>query len=152
MQPFPVGSSLRGGEPDFYVRHAEGRSFPTDGFMVWAVSQLLHRDSSYWTQPEIFLPNRWLVGPNITIYPIKGAWRPFEYGPRNCIGQELGVMEMKKSQQGGRGEGVSAFARWAKQWSSLQSKASDKHWVNIGKSHGRDSFAKIYTSPYHYAG
>ncbi len=95
MRLFPVASSLRGGEPGFNVQDAEGRSFPTDGFLVWAVSQPLHRDRSYWPQPEVFLPDRWLVGPKDPLYPIKGAWRPFEYGPRNCIGQELAMMEMK---------------------------------------------------------
>ena len=95
MRLFPVGSSLRGGEPGFYVRDVDGRSFPTDGFLVWAVSQPLHRDPSYWPQPDKFLPDRWLVGPENPLYPIKGAWRPFEYGPRNCIGQELTMIEMK---------------------------------------------------------
>lgn len=95
MRLFPVASSLRGGEPGFHVQDAEGHSFPTDGFLVWAVSQLLHRDKSYWPQPEVFLPERWLVGPEDPLYPIKGTWRPFEYGPRNCIGQELAMLEMK---------------------------------------------------------
>ena len=37
-------------------------------------------------------PDRWLDTSN----PIpKGAWRGFEHGPRNCIGQELAMLEMK---------------------------------------------------------
>ena len=46
-------------EPGYHVRDTEGRLFPTDGFLVWAVSQALHRDKSYWPQPEAFLPDRW---------------------------------------------------------------------------------------------
>jgi len=26
---------------------------------------------------------------------MKGAWRPFEFGPRNCIGQALVMIEVK---------------------------------------------------------
>ena len=95
MRLFPAGSSVRRGEPGFNVRDAEGRSYPTDGFLVWAISQPLHRDGDYWPQPDVFLPERWLVGPKDPLYPVKGAWRPFEYGPRNCIGQELAMMEIK---------------------------------------------------------
>ncbi|KAI9796323.1 MAG: hypothetical protein M1835_004314 [Candelina submexicana] len=95
MRLFPAASSLRGGEPGFNVSDTEGRVFPTDGFLVWAVSQPLHRDPSYWLQPERFLPDRWLVGPDDPLYPVKGAWRPFEYGPRSCIAQELAMMEIK---------------------------------------------------------
>ena len=95
LRLFTVASSIRSGEPGFHVRDAEGRSYPTDGFLVWAISQPLHRDGDYWPQPDVFLPERWLVGPKDPLYPVKGAWRPFEYGPRNCIGQELAMMEMK---------------------------------------------------------
>ena len=42
-----------------------------------------------------FKPERWLLKPSDPDYPIKGAWRGFEFGPRNCIGQELAVIEMK---------------------------------------------------------
>ena len=33
--------------------------------------------------------------PDHELYPIRGAWRPFEFGPWNCIGQELALLEMK---------------------------------------------------------
>lgn len=95
MRLFPVASTLRGGEPDFHVRDPEGRSLPTDGFLVWGVSQPLHRDPNFWPKPEEFIPERWLVRPDDPLYPQKGAWRPFEYGPRNCMGQELAMMETK---------------------------------------------------------
>ena len=95
MRLFTVASSIRSGEPGFNVRDSAGRSYPTDGFLVWAVSQPLHRDENYWPRPDVFLPERWLVGPKDPLYPVRGAWRPFEYGPRNCIGQELAMMEMK---------------------------------------------------------
>ncbi len=95
MRLFPVASTLRGGEPEFYVRGNEGQTFPTDGFLVWGVSQPLHRDTDYWPQADEFIPDRWLVGSEDPLYPVKGAWRPFEYGPRNCIGQELAMIEMK---------------------------------------------------------
>ena len=95
MRLFPVASTVRGGEPGFYVKDDDGQSYPTDGFLVWGVSQPLHRDKNYWSQPEAFMPDRFLVGPDDPLYPVKGAFRPFEFGPRNCIGQELAMMELK---------------------------------------------------------
>ena len=35
------------------------------------------------------------VGLSLTLYPVKGAWRPFEFGLRNCIGQGLALLELK---------------------------------------------------------
>ena len=95
LRLFPVVSSTRGGEPGFRITDTEGRSFPTEGYLIWSISQALHRDPAYWVQPDTFLSERWLVSAEDAKSPVKGAWRPFEYGPRNCIGQELATIEMK---------------------------------------------------------
>ena len=95
LRLYPPVSSIRAGESNFFVTDAEGRQFPTDGFLVWANPQPIHRDPSYWPRADDFLPERWLVAPGDPLHPIKGAWLPFEHGPRNCIGQELAMLEMK---------------------------------------------------------
>lgn len=95
LRLYPAVSSTRAGEPGFDVMDDEGRRFPTEGFLVWANPHTIQRDPTYWPKPDEFVPERWLVSPNDPLHPIKGAWRPFEYGPRNCIGQELAMVEMK---------------------------------------------------------
>ncbi|MCJ1383277.1 hypothetical protein MMC17_006390 [Xylographa soralifera] len=55
----------------------------------------MHHDPASWQRAGEFLPDRWLVPPDDPLHPVKGAWRPFEHGPRNCIGQELTILEMK---------------------------------------------------------
>ena len=95
LRLFPTASTLRAGEPGFHVHDGQSRLLPTEGFMVWGISQHLHRDKTYWDRPDVFLPDRWLVGPEDPRYPVNGAWRPFEFGPRNCIGQELALIDMK---------------------------------------------------------
>ena len=95
LRMFPAVSGTRAGEPHFSVIDDTGRHFPTDGFLVWDNPQAIHRDPKYWHRPDEFLPERWLVAPGDPLYPVKGAWRPFSSGPRNCIGQELAVLEMK---------------------------------------------------------
>ena len=95
LRMFPAVSGTRGGEHNFSVTDDTGRHFPTDGFLVWDNPQAIHRDPTYWLRPDDFIPERWLVGPGDPSYPIKGAWRPFSHGPRNCIGQELAMIEMK---------------------------------------------------------
>ncbi|KAL9098914.1 MAG: hypothetical protein Q9163_005510 [Psora crenata] len=95
MRMYPTISANRGGEPLFDVTDDLGRRFPTDGLLLMANSHTIHRDPAYWLRPDDFLPERWLVGLGDPLYPVKGAWRPFEHGPRNCIAQELVVHEMK---------------------------------------------------------
>lgn len=95
LRLYPAVSSVRAGEPSFNVTDDHGRQFPTKGFMVWANSQNVQRDPAYWAQPDDFVPDRWLAPPGHPLHPVKGAWRPFEYGPRNCIGQEQAMLEMK---------------------------------------------------------
>ena len=95
LRLYPPVSSTREGESGFNIADDQGRYFPTEGFLVWANPQAVHRDPEYWPRPDEFWPERWLTIRNDPRHPIKGAWRPFEYGPRNCIGQELAVIEMK---------------------------------------------------------
>ncbi|KAL9117956.1 MAG: hypothetical protein Q9187_005502 [Circinaria calcarea] len=95
LRLYPAVSSTRAGEPGFNVTDDNGRQFPTNGFLVWANPQTIQRDPAYWPQADEFIPQRWLVPPGDVLHPSKGTWRPFEYGPRNCIGQELAMIEMK---------------------------------------------------------
>ena len=94
MRLFPSASSTRKGEPGFSL-DVDGLQYPTEGFIVWSLHQSIHRNPLYWPQPDEFIPERWLVPHGDPLYPIKGAWRPFEFGPRNCIGQELAMLEIK---------------------------------------------------------
>lgn len=89
-------SSIRAGQPDFFLsspRHST--RFPTENCLVWSNHQALHCNPRYWVRPEEFLPERWLVSECDPLYPIKDGWRPFERGPRSCIGQELAIAELK---------------------------------------------------------
>ncbi|KAL8927692.1 MAG: hypothetical protein Q9208_002107 [Pyrenodesmia sp. 3 TL-2023] len=95
MRMYPAVSSTRIGEQDFDVVDEAGQHFPTQDFLVWDVVQGIHRDPAYWERPDDFVPERWLAAPGDALHPIKGAYRPFSHGPRNCIGQELAMMEMK---------------------------------------------------------
>ncbi|KAL6713648.1 hypothetical protein ACLMJK_009113 [Lecanora helva] len=94
MRLFPAASSTRSGEPGFSLSH-DGHQYPTNGFIVWSLHQALHREPSCWPKSDDFIPERWLAAKGDPMYPISGAWRPFEFGPRNCIGQELAMLEMK---------------------------------------------------------
>ena len=63
--------------------------------MVWPVSHAIQRSPDLWHEPEKFIPERWLVKEGDPLFPTKGAWRPFEFGPRHCIGVELAMIETK---------------------------------------------------------
>lgn len=95
LRMFPAVSGTRIGERSYHVVDEAGQRFPTDGLLVWDVVQGIQRDPIYWKNPDDFIPERWLAAPGDPLYPIKGAFRPFSQGPRNCIGQELAMLEMK---------------------------------------------------------
>ena len=54
----------------------------------------LHRNPEFWSRPDDFVPERWLTN-STTKDPVDkgvtvaGAYMPFAYGPRNCLGQPL---------------------------------------------------------------
>jgi len=71
-----------------------GERYPTDGFLVWINHVSIHRNADLWDSPDEFRPQRFL-GSNPEGSKYKDSWRPFEKGPRACIGQELAVIEAK---------------------------------------------------------
>ena len=95
MRLFPPASAARQGIDGVDIIDDEGGRYPTGNTMVWVLHQPIQRNPKYWPRPDEFLPERWLVGPSDPLYPTKWAWRPFEFGPRNCIGQGLVMNELK---------------------------------------------------------
>lgn len=94
LRLFPADSSPRQGDVGYSLTEG-GHQYPTEGCMLWCVHQAMHRDPRYWPEPDTFIPDRWIVSKDDPLHPTKGAWRAFEFGPRNCIGQELAMLEMK---------------------------------------------------------
>lgn len=95
MRLFPPASGIREGVEGVSITDDDGNAYPTGKTMVWILHQAIQRDPKYWKQANEFLPERWLVARGDPLYPVNGAWRPFEHGPRNCIGQGLVMMELK---------------------------------------------------------
>ncbi|KAL2850257.1 cytochrome P450 [Aspergillus pseudoustus] len=95
LRLFPPAASMREGREGVEIIGDDGTRYPTAGFNVWTLSVALHHNSTYWKEVETFIPERWLVGPEDPMYPVKGAWRAFEFGPRSCIGQTLATLEMR---------------------------------------------------------
>jgi cytochrome P450 len=95
LRLFPPASGFRAGRSYINIVDDNGKIYPTEGCSVWAMHLIIQRNPKYWKDPNSFIPERWLVGPDHPLYPVKGAWRPFEFGPRNCLGQTLAVMELK---------------------------------------------------------
>jgi cytochrome P450 len=44
---------------------------------------------------EGFDPDRWLDQDEADLGKENGSWQPFEPGPRNCIGQQLALIEAR---------------------------------------------------------
>ena len=65
--------------------------------MVWPLPHGIHRRPDLFPKPLEFHPERFMPDPPAPFpNPVpKDAWRPFEKGPRNCIGQELAILETK---------------------------------------------------------
>ncbi|KAK2749486.1 cytochrome P450 52A11 [Colletotrichum kahawae] len=89
----------------FHLVLPDGSRICADDLMLYNCNYLIHRDPQvYGETKDDFIPERWLdasatdpltstKSENSHIPP--SSWRPFERGPRNCIGQELANIEAK---------------------------------------------------------
>ncbi|KAL4790152.1 cytochrome P450 monooxygenase [Aspergillus venezuelensis] len=88
----PSGSGL-------IVTTPTGDELCLDDLIIYNCNSIIHRDPAVFGESaNTFMPERWLKqshnsNSKTTIPP--SAWRPFERGPRACIGQEFASIEMR---------------------------------------------------------
>ncbi|KAK9237839.1 cytochrome P450 [Lipomyces kononenkoae] len=92
LRLYPPASTLRMGSEGITIT-SNGQTYPTKGFLVWVNNHALSRRADIFPSPDSFMPQRFLADAPAEIP--RNAWRPFEKGPRNCIGQELALLELK---------------------------------------------------------
>ncbi len=93
----PLAATLRQAPPGFSLT-APGSSlrYPMDGWGIWMSTPGVARHPDYWVRPDEFLPERWTVPEGDPLHPVNNnAWAPFSIGPRNCIGMELALIELR---------------------------------------------------------
>ncbi|KAK6063318.1 P450 monooxygenase AflN 4 [Seiridium cupressi] len=101
LRVFPPASTVRGSIPDGYIiEPTTQQKIPMIAkAVIWPVAHMIHRNKRFFPEPLKFVPERFIQSQ--TPYPDselfteagKDAFRPFEKGPRNCIGQELAMLE-----------------------------------------------------------
>jgi len=85
--PAPV--MVRKAKQDIVVN---GFNIPKDSTLgLWVYT--IHRDPKYWENPDTFDPDRFRDENKHKRH--RYAWIPFSLGPRQCIGNNLALMEMK---------------------------------------------------------
>lgn len=92
----PPAATVRMTQPGsgFTVRAPTGEEYNLDGTIMYSVQSIIQRDPLvYGDTADVWVPERWLgeAAKNIPA----SAWRPFERGPRNCIGSELANLESR---------------------------------------------------------
>lgn len=93
---YPLASTVRQGEQGFFLSvPGSDIKYPTEGAAIHDVPSVIQLDPAVWPRAKEFVPERWLAPQGHPLHPNKDAWRPFSMGPRNCIGMELAMVEIK---------------------------------------------------------
>jgi cytochrome P450 len=107
LRLFPPASTLRIWDPKHPGKDASikdpttGQRYPLANSLIWPPVTLVHRNERFFPEPTRFVPERHIQSqtpyPESELFTMAGkeAWRPFERGPRNCIGQEMALVEMR---------------------------------------------------------
>ncbi|KAF2672341.1 cytochrome P450 [Microthyrium microscopicum] len=111
LRLYPPASAARMAPPGsgMMLQLDNGTEVCIDGLIIYVVHQGIMRDPAVFGPDENeFRPARWMgntdmsmaaggldVKEAVTEQIPASAWRPFERGPRNCIGQELANLEAK---------------------------------------------------------
>ncbi|KUJ24522.1 cytochrome P450 [Mollisia scopiformis] len=87
VRTLPLGTHLK-------IETSNGEYMLEEGAVIYSCATMIHRDPEvYADTANDFVPERWL--PNVANQIPISAWRGFERGPRNCIGQELATLEAR---------------------------------------------------------
>lgn len=94
LRLFPIGVVIREAAPGATIDY-KGRTYPLANNMITTSIHHMHRSPNSWSDPNAFDPDRWIDPEKRDDGKENGSWQPFDKGPRNCIGQQLALIEMK---------------------------------------------------------
>ncbi|RYP16986.1 hypothetical protein DL765_004828 [Monosporascus sp. GIB2] len=109
LRLWPPAASARMSHNGLKVRTSNGEEVCLDECVVYLCHHLIQRDPKvYGETADDFVPERWVGDIDTSSATVEtdgsttgaskipiSAWRPFERGPRNCIGQELANLEAR---------------------------------------------------------
>ena len=112
LRLWPPAATARMTFDKFAMTTRDGDQVVVDNCVIYPMQHIIHRDPAvYGATANDFVPERWTgnsdttSATNVDAETTAGddaggkippsAWRPFERGPRNCIGQELANLEAK---------------------------------------------------------
>ncbi len=98
LRLFPPGSTIRmSTDPATETLWYQSQSLPLTNHALWVSHYGISRREDLFPNATAFDPYRFLPGQDGEgeVKIPKDAWRPFEKGPRNCVGMELAMLEIK---------------------------------------------------------
>lgn len=109
LRLWPPAATARMSHNGFKIRPSSGEEVCVDGCVLYLIQHLIHRDPKvYGDTADDFMPERWVGDIDTSSATVDtdgsttgtssipiSAWRPFERGPRNCVGQELANLEAR---------------------------------------------------------